>query len=141
MMETLRTLIWVAGIGQLILVVGSLAIPRVLNWSEQLADLRPLIRQIFWTYAGYIWYTNLSFGIISTVAPESLIDGSFLAGAVTFYITLYWFVRIVVQFVYFDRSDAPQGKWVWFAEAALISLFVGLTGVYGVACFQNFVEA
>ena len=54
-------LVVAAGVGQLVLVAASLAIPRALRWPEDLAKLRPLTRQVFWTYAGYIWATNLAF--------------------------------------------------------------------------------
>jgi len=46
--------VFVAGVGQLALIVASLAIPRVLRWREETAKLRPLTRQVFWTYAIYI---------------------------------------------------------------------------------------
>jgi len=133
----MTSLIFIAGLSQLILVIGSLAIPKVLNWSEDTAKLRPLTRQVFWTYAGYIWATNLSFALISMMSPESLIDGSFLAAAVTAYITLYWAARIAIQFFYFDRSDAPQGIQFQIAEWALVLLFVALTAVYGWALILN----
>jgi hypothetical protein len=45
-------LVLAAGVGQLVLIVGSLAIPRALGWAEETAKLRPLTRQVFWTYAG-----------------------------------------------------------------------------------------
>ena len=121
----------VAGVGQLILVVASLAIPRVLRWPEDLARLRPLTRQVFWTYAGYIWATNLAFGLVSALAPRWLLDRSPLAGAVCGFIATYWGARVAIQFVYFDRSDAPRGLRYAFGEAALVGLFVGLTLVYG----------
>ena len=60
-----ETLLIAAGVGQLILISAGLAIPRVLRWPEDVARLRPLTRQVFWTYAGYIWATNLSFGLVS----------------------------------------------------------------------------
>src|ERR1700736_1222662 len=102
----LPRLVLVAGIGQLTLVLASLAIPRVLRWREQTAALRPLLRQVFWTYAAYIWATNLCFGLLSALAPHWLLDRSPLAGAVTGFITAYWGGRLVIQFTYFDRSDA-----------------------------------
>ena len=104
-----RALLVAAGAGQLVLVAASLAIPRVLRWPEDLARLRPLTRQVFWTYAGYIWATNLSFGLVSAFAPGWLLDRSPLAGAVCGFIAAYWGARLVIQFTYFDRSDAPQG--------------------------------
>jgi hypothetical protein len=135
--EYLKTAVVVAGIGQLVIVVGSLAIPRVLQWSDDVAKLRPLTRQVFWTYAGYIWVTNLCFGLLSVGAPASLIDGSPLAAAVSGFIALYWGARVVIQFAYFDRSAAPSGLQFRFAEILLVSLFAFFTVTYACAAAVN----
>src|SRR3954452_3109229 len=111
-------LIVAAGIGQLGLVAASLAVPRALRWPEDLAKLRPLTRQVFWTYAAYIWATNLSFGLLS-LRPGWLLDRSALAGCVTGFIAAYWAGRLLIQFFYFDRSGAPPGRHVRLAEVAL----------------------
>jgi hypothetical protein len=129
--------LFLAGLGQLALIVGSLAIPAVLRWPADVAKLRPLTRQVFWTYAGYIWATNLSFGLLSTIGPHLLLDGSPLAGCVCGFITAYWGARVLIQFLYFDRSEAPKGWPFLVAEAALDGLFVFLTGVYGYATYVN----
>jgi hypothetical protein len=126
-----RGLLVAAGLSQLILVVASLAIPRLLNWKADLAKLRPLTRQVFWTYAAYIWVTNLSFGLVSTLTPQLLLDRSPLAQLVCSFIAVYWAARVVIQFAYFDRTDAPKGRFFVLGETALITLFVGLTIVYG----------
>lgn len=130
-----RTLLQTAGIGQLALVIGSLAIPRILRWQEDTGRLRPLTRQVFWTYAGYIWATNLCFGLLSVGAPDWLLDRSPLAGVVAGYIALYWAARLVIQFAYFDRSAMPTGLGSRLGEAALVGLFVCLTLVYGGVAF------
>lgn len=132
----LPTLVLIAGIGQLVLIVASLAIPRVLRWSEDTAKLRPLTRQVFWTYAIYIWCTNLAFGLVS-LRPEWLLDRSPLAACVTGFITAYWVGRVFIQFFYFDRSDAPSGRYVCLAEIGLVGLFVFLSLVYGAALMLN----
>jgi hypothetical protein len=129
----MKALLMLAGVGQLLLALGSLALPRILGWREDTARLRPLTSQVFWTYAGYIWTTNVCFGVVSLAAPGWLLDGSPLARAVTGYVTAYWAARLVVQFFYFDRSEAPAGALYRVAEAALVALFVFLTGVYGYA--------
>jgi hypothetical protein len=134
---SLRALVFLAGVGQIVLALASLAIPRVLRFEEETAKLRPLLREMFWTYAGYILCTNLSFGLLSALAPGWLLDGSPLAAAVTGYIALYWGARVVIQFAYFDRSDAPPGAHVRLAEAGLVALFVYLTTVYGLALAAN----
>src|SRR5262245_50088695 len=133
----LRVLIIAAGVSQLLLATGSLAIPRVLKWRKELAKVRPLTRQVFWTYAGYIWTTNVCFGLVSVLMPEELLSGTKLAAAVCGFIMLYWLARIVIQFTYFDRRDAPPGALFKFAEVALVGLFVYLAGVYGWAVVFN----
>lgn len=132
----LPLLIFSAGVCQLALVVASLAIPRVLRWREDTARLRPLTRQVFWTYAVYIWATNLSFGLVS-LRPAWLIDHSPLAACVTGFIAAYWIGRLLIQFLYFDRSDAPQGLHVRLAEVALVVLFAFLAVVYAAALLFN----
>ena len=127
----MTTIVVLAGIGQLALALGSLAVPRVLRWSEDTARLRPLTRQVFWTYASYIWVTNVVFGLLSTWAPSLLLDRSPLARLVAGYITAYWGARLLVQFFYFDRSDAPSGAFFKAAEVLLVTLFALLTAVYG----------
>ena len=126
-----KALLIAAGVCQLILISASLAIPRVLRWPGDLAKLRPLTRQVFWTYAGYIWATNLSFGLISTFAPGWLLDRTPLAGAVCAFIATYWGARVAIQFLYFERSDAPKGPLFTVAETLLVVLFAFLAVVYG----------
>ncbi len=125
------TILILAGVGQLVLALGSLAIPLVLGWREHTARLPNLTRQVFWTYAGYIWATNVSFGLLSSLAPSALLDGSPLARWVSGFICLYWGARVVIQFTYFDRSEAPQGAIYTLGEGALVLLFVSLTVIYG----------
>lgn len=134
--RNLPTLILLAAIGQLVLIVASLAIPWVLGWRTETAKLRPLTRQVFWTYAAYIWATNLSFGLVS-LHPAWLLDGSPLAAGVTGFISVYWIGRVGIQFFYFDRSDAPPGRLVRLAEVGLVALFVYLAAVYSTATLFN----
>src|SRR6266496_2249384 len=129
----MKVLLILAGVGQLGLALGSLALPRMLRWGDDTAKLRPLTRQVFWTYAAYIWVTNICFGAVSIFAPHWLLDRSPLARAVAGYIAAYWGARVLVQFFYFDRSEAPTGAFYKMAEVALVGLFVFLTAVYGYA--------
>ena len=135
----MNTADWIvaAGWGQLAVVIGSLGIPRALNWKGELQQVSPLIRQIFWTYAGYILCTNLAFAMVSIFSSESLTDGSPLALSVAGFITLYWFARIMIQFFYFDRESAPKGLKYTVGEVVLVALFVFFTAVYAVATWNN----
>lgn len=133
----LKPVVLLAGVGQIALVIGSLAIPRQLGWREKLALTSPLIRQMFWVYAAYILATNLAFGLVSAFAPDRLLDGSPLATGVCGFIGVYWFTRVVVQWAYFDLSELPRTPFNRLARWALEALFVALALVYGAATWQN----
>ena len=98
-----------AGLGQVGLALASLTFPKILNWERDLAPLRPMLRRFFWIYAAYILGINLSFGLLSSLRPEWLLDGSPLAGAVSGFIAVYWTARLALQLFGFDRRDMPQG--------------------------------
>ena len=135
----LEIFLMLAGIGQLVLGMASLAIPGQLGWRKQLEAVRPLTRQVFWTYALYILGTNMALGAVSLLGAGELLSGGLLAKAVCGFATAWWGGRVLIQFVYFDRSDAPQGLRFVLAEIALVTLFVFLTGTYAAALYRNFV--
>ncbi|MCH2023792.1 MAG: hypothetical protein MK207_15050 [Saprospiraceae bacterium] len=136
--ETVKTLIFLCGIGHIVLCFVSAIIPKVLNWKEHLKDVQPLIRQMFWTYAAYILVINFCFGVVSVLGTEELVNGSFLAKCINLFIAVYWFARVLIQFFYFDKSEAPEGLMFTLGEIALVGLFIGFTLVYSCAFYYNF---
>jgi hypothetical protein len=137
MKTILLNLIIVAGAGQLALGLGSFAIPKMLMWKQKLASLEPLLRQMFWTYAGYILGINISFGIISLIASEELMNQSKLASFLSTLIATYWIVRIFIQFFYFDKTSAPKGAVYLFGEILLVGSFIFFSMTYGIVAFYN----
>jgi hypothetical protein len=130
-------LIVLAGLLQLVLVVAGCIVPFVFDWNRDLAGARALTRQIFWTYAGYILAANVFFAVLCLGQPAALLDGSYLARCLTVYLCLYWLVRILLQFTYFDRASAPQGPLIPLAEITLVTTFILLTIIYGWAAAIN----
>lgn len=131
-----RAIFW-CGIGHVVLCLGSLYIPKALQWKKHLTHLQPLLKQMFWTYAGYILAINFSFGIISIFGSRELVDHSFLSKSLTLFIGLYWLTRIGIQFFYFDKSEAPKGLIYTLGEIALIGMFLLFTVTYLIAFFFN----
>ncbi len=68
---------------------------------------------------------------MSIAAAGPLAAGGLLARLVTGFITLYWGMRIVVQFTLYDRSIAKERPLFRFAEIAYVLLFVSLTLIFG----------
>ena len=133
-------LIWglkLAGLAQLVLVAGSVAIPKCLNWKDGLADLMPLLRQMFWTYAVYISVMHVFFGVVSLFAAEELVSGGFVTTSLCALMFLWWLARILIQFFFFDKTGVPETKFNQLAEVALVLLFTFLSIVYGWAFWEN----
>ena len=124
--EYIKIAITLGGIGQLILVVASVIIPKCLNWKGPLGTLPKLLRQIFWTYAGYILAMHLFFGVISTFGTHLLLDGTPQAAILCAMMMMWWGVRIGLQFFCFDRKGIPQTRFNIIAEALLVVLFLFL---------------
>lgn len=137
MKSGLQTALYLAGIAQLVLVAGSLLIPGILKWKEELNNVSLLIKQMFWTYAAYILVINLSFGLISVFAFDDLTNGSSLACMICGFVATYWISRVLIQFFYFDRKAFPTGIWNKIAEIILVALFFLLSIVYCIAFYYN----
>jgi hypothetical protein len=138
MQNALQQYLYLAGLSQIALVIGSLAIPKILNWQYELAKIQPLIKQMFWTYAAYILVINLCFGLLSIFDFKELTNGSTLAVMITGFIALYWISRILIQFLYFDRSNFPAGIWNVIGEIVLIAVFMFLSVVYSLTFYFNY---
>ncbi|HSY60260.1 MAG TPA: hypothetical protein VK796_00230 [Cytophaga sp.] len=135
--DILNKLIFICGILHLILGIGSSIVPGVLNWNAELAKVKPLIRQMFWTYAAYILVINICFGLVSIWGTQELLNRSFLATCITFFISIYWLTRIGIQFFYFDTTDAPKGLFFTLGEIALVGLFILFSAIYFLAFLYN----
>jgi len=132
----MEVLVRLAGIAQLALCVASVFLPRALHFRDGLRSAPPLMRHMFWTYAGYIFAINLAIGLLSTLSPRLLLDGSMLAALVASFIAVYWGARMIIQFISFGLDAAETGApYYRFADAGLKLLFTGLTVVYCLAAW------
>src|ERR1700748_256344 len=95
--DGLQQLIFLAGLAQIVLVAGSLFVPKVLGWRAELNKVRPLIKQMFWTYAAYILVINLCFGLVSMLDAAELINGTHLSALIPGFIAAYWITRVLIQ--------------------------------------------
>lgn len=137
-LPNIQAFVYFAGLAQIALVLGSLAIPKVLNWKMELKKVQTLIKQMFWTYAAYILVINLSFGLLSVFAYQDLTNGSLLASVICGFIAIYWLSRLLIQFFYFDRKDFPSGRWNKLAEVILVAMFLYLSIIYTMAFYYNY---
>jgi hypothetical protein len=93
----------VTGVGLLALSLLHLAFPKRFDWPQELARLSLLNRQIFLVHTLFIMVVVALMGIVMTWAPETLLERSKLGVWVAAGFTLFWGLRLVIQWFGYSR--------------------------------------
>lgn len=133
--ELLANLIFVCGCGQFMVLIASALVPVRLNWKQEFEKLSRLHRQMYWVYGGYIVLSIIAFAAISVLNSEELASGSGLARAFSFYVAVFWGVRVVLQAV-FDVKEHLTRWWLKWGYHLLTLFFLSFTLVFGWAALH-----
>ena len=132
---TLARFIYLAGVGQLGILIASALVPFRLNWRDELQGLSRLHRQMYWTYGGYVVLSIVAFALLSIVNADELAGGTQLARGFCAYVAVFWGIRGGLQLVFDVRSHLTEW-WLKAGYFALSVMFLALTIVYGWAAIQ-----
>ena len=136
-MDTVLTrLIFLAGIGQLGVLVASALVPFRLHWREELRGLSRLHRQMYWVYGGYVVLSIAAFAALSIFDSRELGSGGRLARGFCAYVAVFWAIRLGLQAV-FDVKEHLTAWWLKLGYFALTVMFAGFTLVYAWAALQS----
>ena len=130
MRELMPRLIFLAGVGQLGVLIASALVPFKLKWKTELLVLSRLHRQMYWVYGGYVVLAIVAFGLISLFNAGELASGTGLARGVCGYIAIFWGVRLVLQWI-LDVKEHLSTWWLRLGYYALTVLFASFTLLYG----------
>jgi hypothetical protein len=128
----LPTLIFLAGLGQLSVLVASAQVPIRLNWREVFQCLPKLHQQLYWTYGGYVVLAIVGQGLVSMLCAGELATGSGLARGVCAYMAVFWGIRLGLQAV-LDVKEHLTAWWLRAGYYLLSVLFAFFTAVYAMA--------
>lgn len=103
-MNPLVPYLWVAGVIHLAIVAMNVPLPRILRYREQLAQVSPIIRQVFIVHSIYIvlvllGFSALCFWFAPQLAGETPL-GAFLSGC----LAVFWGLRLAIQLFYYDEA-------------------------------------
>ena len=136
-MDTVLTrLVFVAGVGQLGVLIASALVPFRLNWRDELRSLSRLHRQMYWVYGGYVVLSIVAFATLSIFNSRELASGSGLARGFCAYVAVFWGIRVALQAVF----DVKEHLTAWRLKAGYVALtlmFAGFTIVYAWAALQS----
>jgi len=125
----LARLIFLAGIGQLGVLIASALVPFRLNWREELRPLGRLHRQMYWVYGGYVVLSIVAFAVISILDATELAGGGRLARGFCAYLAAFWGIRLTLQGV-FDVKEHLTTWWLKLGYFVLTLLFLAFTVIY-----------
>lgn len=131
----LPTAIYLAGWGQLSILVASALVPFQLDWRRTLATLPPLLRQLFWVYGGFVVLSIISLGTICILHADELAAGSGLARAFCTYVAVFWGVRVSLQ-PFLAAKAFLTNWWLRCGYHLLTVLFLLITSVLGWAAIH-----
>ena len=105
------------------------AMPKRFAWSEELARLSLLNRQIFWVHPFFIPLAVALMGVLLLFFPETLVDRTPLARLVTIGLLLFWLARAITQFFVYSPTLWRGKPFETFVHIAFSTFWLYLVGV------------
>jgi len=112
-MNTYNILLWglrFAGVGQIFIAIIYIWMRGIVGWDADMAKLRQHNRAIANTYSRYIQTFNTVFGLICLFQTRALLDRTVMAADLTLIMGVYWLVRLILQFTYYDMTEITRQK-------------------------------
>ena len=132
----MKTLLYIAAVCQLGILIASGLVPRALNWRENLENLHPFIRRLFWVYGCFIVLIIIGFSLLTFANAGAMANGDPVARSLCLLIAIFWAARLVVQFAVFDARPFLTN---WFYKTGyhmLTIVFALLVVIYAMAAFS-----
>ena len=134
MNSSLATCIFIAGIGQLSILVASALVPIRLKWREEFQKLSPLHAQMYWVYGGYTVMSIIALALICLINSTEIASGSLLARSVSLYMFVFWSVRVSLQPV----LNVKEHLTTWWLKLGYHTLTLGFLYFATVAAWATF---
>jgi alginate O-acetyltransferase complex protein AlgI len=132
--------LWFAGIGHFCILFASFQVSARLGWKEDLAQLTNFNRKLMWVYGGTTLLTIVAFGTLTLILHREFLAGDRAALALSAFIAIFWTLRILVDFVYFEHSDWPTGVQFVVGHFLLTTLFMALASTYWAVLIWSFIK-
>lgn len=104
-MTTLPTLcIYACGILQLSVASANIFAYKKFSYRKHLTSLPPVMRQIFMVQNSYMMAIIAGWAALCFGFADELVSGHGMGLAISTYLALFWAVRVLLQFFYYDRT-------------------------------------
>jgi hypothetical protein len=125
-----------AGVLLAVLVVVNLFVPSRFGWRADLSRISLLNRQIFQAHSVFLILTlGLSSALLLTSA-DALVEPSRLARALLLGLTIFWAVRMLMQWFFYSPDIWRGNRFFTAMHVAFSVAWVYMTAVFGAALWQ-----
>jgi hypothetical protein len=123
----------VAGVLMAGLAAFNVFVPRRFGWREELARVSPLNRQIFQVHTIFLIVTLALFAALLLTSADALVEPTRLSRAILIGLTLFWGLRMVMQWCYYSPSHWRGHRFNTTMHLLFSGLWVYFTGVFAAA--------
>jgi hypothetical protein len=106
---------------------------RHFGWSNELAGVSLLTRQIFYVHAFFFALGVVLGGAISLVYSNALLSPAPLSRAILASMAFFWFCRLLAQFFAYDGGIWRGNRFRTGMHVAFLMLWCYVTAIYGLA--------
>jgi hypothetical protein len=96
--------IWIAGGLQLLVASANIFAARMFRYRESLRTLPAHVAQVFVVQNVFIVFTVAGMAALCFAFAEELTGGSRLGRSVNGFLSVFWFVRLIFQLFFYDRT-------------------------------------
>ncbi len=126
-MKIMVPLIWIAGAVHLSIAISNFWVPGIFHYRENLVKLSPIVRQVFVVHSIYMVLVLLGFSGLCFFFAHDLAGGSSLGRALSGFLGIFWLLRVILQFGFYDRETRalhrPGDVAYTFATVSLAVVF------------------
>ena len=118
----------VAGLVHWAIAAANIALPKKLNYRENLSHVTPMFRQVFVVHSVYIVAVVAALGYICLRFAAELAGDEPLARFLALGLALFWGIRLVIHLFYYDAEVRRRNRMGDFAFIAAICYLVAVFG-------------
>ena len=135
--ETLLLHLRVVGVLLAVLVVVHAFVPGRLRWSDELPRLSLVNRQIFEVHTLFIVLVLALSSTLLLTSSDALLVPSRLSRALLLGLTLFWGLRMLVQWFYYSPAVWRGNRFNTAAHCVFSTVWVYITTTFGAALWSN----
>ena len=124
-----------------LLVVVHAFVPSRLRWREELPRLSLVNRQIFEVHTFFIVLVLALLSTLLLTSSDALLVPSRLSRALLVGLTLFWGLRMLMQWFYYSPTVWRGNRFNTLAHCVFSTVWVYMTATFGAALVSNWVRS